>query len=303
MTEEPIAARVGPRGVTSMAARRPARRPWPLRLAVLALRYGILLALTAIFLGPWLYLLSTSLKSPDAVLAYPPQWIPQTFDWNNYALALTRIPYLLYLRNTLFLVGVNVLGQLLSCSLVAYSLACVDWPGRRYLLVGILATLMLPTQVTLIPIYLLFSNLHWVNTFLPLTVPSFFGNAAFIFLLRQFFLTLSREMSEAARLDGASELRIYWSIALPMARPALITVAILVATMTYNDFFGPLIYLTDSSLWTLSLGLTGFIGSRGSEIGALMAATIFYALPAVALFLAAQRFYLRGIVLQNFGRL
>lgn len=279
------------------------RRPLPARLAILALRYSVLVGLTAVFLGPWLYLLATSLKTPDAVLAYPPQWIPQTFDWNNYALALTKIPYLLYLRNSLFLVGINVLGQLLSCSLVAYSLACIDWAGRRVLFLGILATLMLPTQVTLVPIYILFSHLHWVNTFLPLTVPGFFGNAAYIFLLRQFFLSGARDVSEAARLDGASELRIYWSMVLPLALPALVTVAILVATTTYNDFFGPLIYLTDSDKWTLALGLYGFIGSRGSDIGALMAATVFYALPAIALFLATQRVYLRGIVLQGGGRL
>ncbi len=301
MTDEPAA-------VVDRDSRRVARRfgstrrPWAAGAAVLCLRYGILLVLAVIFLGPWLYLFSTSLKTPDAVLAYPPQWIPQTFDWNNYVLAVTRIPYVLYLRNTLFLVGVNVVGQLLSCSLVAYSLACIDWAGRRILFIGILATLMLPTQVTLIPLYIIFSQLHWVNTFLPLTVPSFFGNAAYIFLLRQFFLTVSRDVSEAARLDGASDLRIYWSIVMPLAWPALVTVAILVATATYNDFVGPLVYLTDSSLWTLSLGLNGFIGTRGSDIGALMAATILYALPALVLFLSAQRVYLRGITLQNFGR-
>ena len=119
---------------------------------------------------------------------------------------------------------------------------------------------MLPAQVTLIPIYILFSNLHWVNTFLPLTLPAFFGNAAYIFLLRQFFLSGAREVSEAARLDGAGELGIYWSMVLPLALPALVTVAILMATATYNDFFGPLIYLTDSDKWTLALGLYGFIG-------------------------------------------
>jgi ABC-type glycerol-3-phosphate transport system permease component len=301
MTDEPAAV-VG-RDSRQVARRSgSARRPWAARAAVLGLRYGILLLLAVIFLGPWLYLFSTSLKTPDAVLAYPPQWIPQTLDWNNYVLAVTRIPYALYLRNTLFLVGVTVVGQVLSCSLVAYSLACIDWAGRRILFIGILATLMLPTQVTLIPLYIIFSQLHWVNTFLPLTVPSFFGNAAYIFLLRQFFLTVSRDVSEAARLDGASDLRIYWSIVMPLAWPALVTVAILVATATYNDFVGPLIYLTDSSLWTLSLGLNGFIGTRGSDIGALMAATILYALPALVLFLSAQRVYLRGITLQNFGR-
>jgi multiple sugar transport system permease protein len=301
MTTEPATP---DRGLAAPTTRSLAmRRPLPLRLAILSLRYGVLLLLTVIFLGPWFYLLATSLKTPDAVLAYPPQWIPSPFDWNNYALALTRIPYLLYLRNTLLLVVVNVIGQLLSCSLVAYSLACIDWSGRRYLFVVILATLMLPTQVTLIPIYIIFSDLHWVDTFLPLMVPAFFGNAAYIFLLRQFFLTASRDVSEAARLDGAGELRIYWSMMLPMARPALMTVAILVSTMTYNDFFGPLIYLTDNSLWTLALGLQGFIGSHGSDTGALMAATIFYALPPVALFLSAQRIYLQGIVLQSFSRL
>jgi len=292
------------RGALAVAGRpRTGARPLPWRLAVLAARYGVLILLTMIFLGPWLYLFSMSLKTADAVLAYPPQWIPSPVYWQNYSSALTHIPYFLYLRNTLFLVGVTVIGQMISCSLVAYSLACINWPGRNRLLVLILATLMLPPQVTLIPIYIVFSKLHWVNTFLPLTLPAFFGNATYIFLLRQFFLSVSREVGEAARIDGAGELGIYWRIILPIARPALITVAILTATATYNDFFGPLIYLTDSSLWTLALGLNGFIGNRGSDLGGLMAATIFYALPALALFLAAQRVYLRGLVLSNVERL
>jgi ABC-type glycerol-3-phosphate transport system permease component len=302
--KERSGGRVAEGGALALAGRpRPGARLWPRRLALLCLRYGILLVLTVIFFGPWLYLLSMSLKTPDAVLAYPPQWIPQPLDWQNYPIALTHIPYFLYLRNTLFLVVVTVAGQLLSCSLVAYSLACVDWPGRNRLLIVILATLMLPAQVTLIPIYIIFSKLHWVNTFLPLSVPAFFGNATYIFLLRQFFLSISRDVSEAARIDGAGELSIYARIILPIARPALLTVAILTATATYNDFFGPLIYLTDNNLWTLALGLQGFIGTRGSDLGGLMAATIFYALPAVALFLVAQRIYLRGLVLQNFERL
>jgi multiple sugar transport system permease protein len=267
------------------------------------LRYGVLLVLTVIFLGPWLYLLSTSLKTPDAVGAYPFQWIPQPVDWNNYVAALTEIPYFTYLRNTLLLVGINVVGQMLSSSLVAYSLACVDWAGRRFLLVLILATLMLSPQVTLVPIYSVYSQLHWVNTFVPLSLPAFAGNATYIFLLRQFFLTVSRDVGEAARIDGANDLTIYARIVLPLAVPALVTVTILTATATYNDFFNPLIYLTDSSLWTLSLGLYGFIGTRGSNIGALMAATVLYALPAIALFLGAQRFYLRGVTLiQNVDR-
>ncbi len=302
--DEPRAVAVGPGGAPAAVARRRTQaRARLLRAAGLVPRYAVLLVLTVLFLAPWLFLLSTSLKTPDAVLAYPPQWIPQQFDWDNYVVALTRIPYLQYLANTLLLVAVNVFGQLLSCSPVAYSLACVDWRWRRLLLIGILATLMLPTQVTLIPIYVIFSKLHWVNTYLPLTIPSFFGNAAYIFLLRQFFLTISRDVTEAARMDGASDLRIYRGIILPIASPALATVAILVGTTTYTDFFGPLIYLNDPSHWTLALGLTDFLSSRGSNIGGLMAATMYYALPPILLFLGAQRFYLRGFVVQNLGRL
>ncbi|MBM3499709.1 MAG: carbohydrate ABC transporter permease [Armatimonadetes bacterium] len=190
-----------------------------------------------------------------------------------------------------------MVGTLLSCSLVAYGLARIRWRGRNALFYGIIATMMLPFQVTMVPIFVVFARLGWVDSFLPLTVPAFFGNAFFIFLLRQFFLTIPDELADAARIDGCSEWDIYWRVVLPLAKPALATVGLFAFMNTWNDYVGPLIYLSDASKYTLSLGLASFSSQYGSYPGMLMAVTVVMTLPIIVLFFLAQRTFIQGITL------
>lgn len=252
-----------------------------------------------LFLVPWLWLLSTSLKTAAQIFELPPRWIPNPFSWINYYYGVTSIDFFRYLGNTLIICGVVVVGRLFSCSVVAYALSHINWPGRRILFALVLATLLLPTQVTVIPLFIIFSRLEWVNTFLPLTVPAFFGDAFFIFLLRQFFMGIPRDLTDAARLDGASHFQVYWQIVMPLARPALATLVAFTFIWTFTDFQGPLIYLKDRELWTLALGMQGFTqryGIDAAALGAMMAAAVLYALPMVLIFLAAQKTFIRGIV-------
>jgi multiple sugar transport system permease protein len=225
-------------------------------------------------------------------------WIPQPVYVQNYADALTMIPYLHYLGNTLAICIPNVVGTVLSCSLAAYALACVRWPGRGVSFGIVLATMMLPYPVTIIPLYLVFRALGWLHVaggYLPLTVPAFFGAPFFIFLLRQFFASIPLELTEAAKVDGASELRIYAQIIMPLSKPALATTGLFTFLYTYTDFLNPLIYISDPDRFTLSLGLLGFFGSHGAAWGPLMAASAMFTIPTVILFLFAQRTFIQGI--------
>lgn len=250
-----------------------------------------------VFLLPFLWMLSTSLKTDQQLYAYPPIWIPNPLNWANYPNAVTYITFFLYLRNTLFIAITSTIGALISCSLVAYSIARIPWPGRNILFLATVATLMLPSQVTLIPLFLVFKGLGWVGDFRPLIVPHFFGNALYIFLLRQFFMTIPRELSEAARMDGASEFRIYWSIIMPLARPALATVAIFEFIARWRDYLGPLIYLSDQKKYVLSLGLYQYSSQYGREWGLLMAASVLITLPIILLFFFLQKTFVQGISL------
>ena len=194
----------------------------------------------------------------------------------------------------------TIIGTLLSSSLVAYAFACLKWPGRNGVFIFVLATMMLPMQVTMIPLFVLFKNFGWLNTFKPLIVPAFFGGGAFnIFLLRQFFLTIPGELFDAARIDGCSEWRIYWNIVLPLAKPALATVAILTFMMTWNDFFGPLIYLSDKLKGTLALGLAMFVGQHQTEWGMLMAASVMMMIPMIVLFFLFQKYFIKGFMMSG----
>lgn len=261
--------------------------------------YILVAGVALLFLFPWLWLLSTSLKSAEQILQVPPRWIPNPLTWINYYYGVTEIEFFRYLSNTLIICAVVVVGRIFSCSVVAYALSHITWPGRRILFGLVLATLLLPTQVTVIPLFIIFSRLGWVNTFLPLTVPAFFGDAFFIFLLRQFFMGIPRDLTDAARLDGASHVHIYWQIVMPLARPALATLVAFTFIWTFNDFQAPLIYLKDRDLWTLALGMQGFTQRYGvdpSSLGAMMAAAVLYTLPMVLIFLLAQRAFIRGIV-------
>jgi multiple sugar transport system permease protein len=252
-----------------------------------------------LFLFPWVWLVSTSLKSPEQLVAIPPRLIPDPVMWINYYYGVTYVNFPRYMLNTLIIAASVVLARLVSCTVVAYALSHVDWPGRRVLFALVLATMMLPAQVTIIPLFIIYSHLGWVNTFLPLIVPSLFGDAFFVFLMRQFFVTIPRDLIDAARIDGASHFGIYLRIVMPLAGPALATLVAFSFIWTYNDFIGPLIYLKDRDLWTLSLGMQGFTqryGTGGTALGAMMAAATLYTLPMILLFLAAQKTFIRGIV-------
>jgi multiple sugar transport system permease protein len=250
-----------------------------------------------LFLLPFFWMLSTSLKTDEQLYAYPPIWIPNPLNWANYPNAVTYITFFLYLRNTLIIAITSTIGALISCSLVAYSLSRIPWPGRNLLFILTIATLMLPFQVTLIPLFLVFKNLGWVGDFRPLIVPHFFGSALYIFLLRQFFMTIPMELSEAARIDGASEFRIYALIILPLAKPALATVAIFEFIARWRDYLGPLIYLNNQKYYTLSLGLYEYSSQYGREWGLLMAASVLITLPIILLFFFLQKTFVQGITL------
>lgn len=266
-------------------------------LVTAVLIHAALIPAALVFMLPFLWMLSTSLKPDEQLYAYPPVWIPSPLNWANYPNAVTYIPFFLYLRNTLTIAVLSTIGALFSCSMVAYSLARIPWPGRNILFIATVATLMLPFQVTLIPLFLVFRQLGWVGDFRPLIVPHFFGGALYIFLLRQFFMTIPMELSEAARIDGASEFRIYWSIILPLAKAALATVAIFEFIARWRDYLGPLIYLNDQELYTLSLGLQQYSSQYGREWGLLMAASVLITMPIILLFFFLQKTFVQGITL------
>ena len=255
------------------------------------------------FVVPLLWMVSTSLKRAGTELVYPPQWIPHPLMWSNYKAALIDLqPFLLYFRNTSVIAGGVVIGDVLSTSLAAYAFARLRFPGRNLLFMAMLAVLMLPNIVTLIPTFLLMRYLHWIDTFLPLIVPAWFGvtpagGAFSMFLFRQFFLTIPHELDEAARIDGASPPRIWWNVLLPLSGPVLITVVILDVLNTWNDFLNPLIFINSPENFTLTLGLGEFqLAHQQSLWNYMMAASAAMVVPVVLLFLFAQRYFMRGIV-------
>ena len=254
---------------------------------------------------PFAWMVSTSLKEPGDVLKFPPEWIPDPFVWTNFyeAVTLPYAPMLTFLKNTSIITFVSMFGQLLSASMVAFSFARLRWRGRDQLFMIVLATMMLPSQVTMIPVFILFKELGWVDTLLPLTVPAFFGGGAFyIFLLRQFMMTVPLEMDDAAKIDGCSTAGIYRRIIMPMSRPVLITAGIFSFLAHWNDFMGPLIYLNSTRNYTLSLGLRiiqGYGGYGVQRWHLLMAASLLVMLPVLMLFFFAQRYFIQGVVVSG----
>lgn len=266
------------------------------------LSYLALGACSLVMLLPLYWMLITSLKTLRAVHEFPPAWVPHPVVLSNYPQALSFFPFWLYFANTVLIVAGVVAGTLVSCSLVAYGFAKLRAPGRNVLFGILLATMMLPEHVTLIPVYILFQRLGWINTFLPLIVPAWFARSAFsIFLLRQFFLTLPQELSDAARVDGASHLTILGRIILPLSKPALATVAVFSFLGVWNDFLHPVIYLNSEDKYTLALGLLALIGqsreSGSTEWQLLMAASMVMMLPVLIVFFVAQRYFIQGIAL------
>ncbi len=262
-----------------------------------AIAYSIVIIMAIAYIFPLYWLIVTALKTDVEIFQQPPPIFPPDPQWHNFHASTTYIPFWRYMWNTIAISGLTVLGTVLSCTFIAYGFARLQWPGRNIVFLVYLSTIMLPSQVTLIPLYLIFRQLGWVGTFLPLVVPHFFGSALYVFLLRQFLLTIPQELSDAARIDGASELGILWHIMIPLMRPALAVVALFTFVQTYRDFLGPLIYLTNQEDWTISLGLKLFQNMYGAQWQLMMAASTLAMLPTVVLFFFTQKTFVRGIAL------
>lgn len=270
------------------------------------LLYGFVLLLAVMFGFPLFWTLMSSLKTPAEMASFPPPWVPAAPQWANYArvLILPRIPVAVWAFNSTWVVVLVTSGVVITASLVGYSFARFDYRGRNLLFMLTLATLMLPAQVTLIPQFVLFFNFGWVNTLLPLWVPAWFGGGGFaIFLMRQFMMTLPKDLDEAALIDGASFFRIFWSILLPLCKPAIATLAIITVIDSWSDFLGPLIYLNSPEKFTLSVGLRFF--ANAPDVGGepmhhlIMAACVMYMLPMLLIFFLFQRFFVQGIVMSG----
>jgi multiple sugar transport system permease protein len=266
---------------------------WGRVLIFLLLIFGAVILFT-----PFLWMVSSSLKLETKVFEFPPSLIPNPIRLQNYVDALVYKPFHIYLKNTMIIVFFNEIAILLSASFCAYGFARLRFPGRDFWFAVVLGTMMLPSVVTMIPTFVIFTRLKWIDTFLPLTVPYIFGGEAFnIFLLRQFFRSIPEELADAARIDGCSEYRIYWSIFMPLAKPVLTTVAIFTFLNAWNDFMGPLLYLNNPDNFTISLGLATFRSVLRTRWDLLMAATTATTLPVVILFFLGQRYFVKGVVL------
>lgn len=260
--------------------------------------YFILIAGSIAMVFPFAWLLRSSLMSTAQIFIFPPEWIPRPFEWRNYSDALTVVPFLRYFLNTMTIEVSVVAGVLITSTMAGYSFARLKWPGRNLVFGLILSTLMLPYAVTLIPTFVLWKSLGAINTYWPLIVPAWFGGGAFnIFLLRQFFNTIPKDLDEAAYMDGANPLTVLWRILIPLCTPALIVILIFTFIGTWNDFLGPLIYLSDSNKFTLALGLASFRGMYNAQWGYLMAASTAIVAPIIVLFFIGQRYFIEGITL------
>ena len=265
----------------------------------------LLVALSLVFLFPFAWLLTTALKPIEETMTSPPTWIPSTWQWDNFRKAVVQgyetlhyYPFLVYARNTIVLCLLVVSGTVASNALVAYSFARLRWPGRDLAFAVTLATMMVPFPVLMVPTFALFRQLDWIGTYRPLWVPAWFGSAFSIFLLRQFFRTIPFELTEAAKLDGASEWRTFRDVVLPLSRPALAVVALFAFMGAWNDFLGPLIYLLDQKTFTLSLGLQAYQSQHGgTQWNLLMAASAMTIAPVIILFFFTQRLFVQGIAI------
>ncbi len=247
---------------------------------------------------PFLWLLTSSFKTQNQIFQYPPSWIPNPFRPGNYVRALTYKPFALYFRNSMIIATLNVIAVVFTASFCAYGFARIRFKGREFWFGVVMATLFLPYTILIVPNFLIFTKLGWVNTFLPLTVPLFFGGGAFnIFLLRQFFRTIPEELADAARIDGCTEFGIYWRIFLPLAKPALITVGIFTFLAAWNDLLGPIIYLRSPDKFTVAAGLASFRSQTDISWDLQLAAATAMTVPVILLFFFTQRYFIKGIVM------
>ncbi len=257
--------------------------------------YALLILVSIILMLPLVWMVSTSLKPMEEVVQFPPNLFPQNIQWNNYLETIQAFPFFRYAANTLVITVFVVIGTVLSNSFIAYGFAKIDFPGKRLLFSLVLSTMMIPGFVTMIPQYVLFSQIGWVGTYLPLIVPSFFGSGFSIFLMRQFYLSIDDELIEVAKMDGANHLYIWSRLMIPLTKPALITIAIQAFNGAWNDFIGPLLYIQDEARYTLQIGLQVFQSQSTTQWNYLMAGATLVLLPTVLLFLFAQRYFIEGM--------
>ncbi|MBX3010391.1 MAG: carbohydrate ABC transporter permease [Caldilineaceae bacterium] len=280
---------------------RPARRRlWGMsqsRFLELTLSYAVLLAGTAVLMIPFFWMLSTSLKPLDEVYVYPIIWIPSQLVWSNYVDVFTHVPFGRYLYNSVYISVFAIIGNLLGSALAAFSFARMRYPGKNVLFFVMLSTLMVPAWVTMIPHFILFKWLGWLDTYLPILVPAFFANPFYTFLLRQFFLGIPVEMEDAARIDGCTSFGIFWRIFLPLSKPALATVAIFSFFYHWNDLLYPLIYLQSQNKFPVPMGIATFRGEQYANFALMMAAATIALLPLVIVFFFAQRLFIQGVVI------
>ncbi len=261
-----------------------------------ALIHIVLLVCVSVMFIPLAWTISTSLKSVSEIYLFPPKWIPEPVRWENYREAVNAIPFVRYFLNTLLITVLSIVGKVFSVTLVAFAFSRLRWWGRDVLFLVMLSTLMLPPHITLIPQFILFKQLGWIDTFLPLIVPDFFGGPFLTFLVRQFFMSVPFDLDDAARIDGCSSFGVYWRVIMPLSVPAIIAVVILVFNNSWNDFLHPLIYLQSSKNFTLALGLRLFQGEASTSWHLLMAASVLTMLPVLLLFFVAQKYFIQGVV-------
>jgi multiple sugar transport system permease protein len=278
-----------------MARKKPGRRHGTLKSIG---KHVLLVALGVTFIFPLLWMILTSVKQLPQAMTFPPAWIPHPLDLSNYPQAFSAEPFAGYFFHTLYYCVTTVIGVTVSGSLVAYGFSRIKWPGRDALFYVMVVTMLLPFIVTLIPLFVLYKEIGWVGSYKPLVIPTFLGSSVFsTFLLRQFFMTIPQTLSDAARIDGANEFVIFSRIILPLAKPALATIALFQFVYAWNDFLGPLIYLNESSLYPLSIGLSEFLGQYTTNWPWLMAASTVATLPMIVLFFLTQKTFIQGITL------
>lgn len=262
------------------------------------LRYILLLAVAGLMVGPFLWMVLTSMMTQEEIFRYPPQVFPSTFSPGNYNGIMKVLPLGSMILNSLTISVCATIGQLCSCALAAYAFARMKFRGRTVLYLVLLATMMVPAQVTMIPVFLIMKSLGWIDTLYALIVPAFFGGAFGTFLLRQFFATIPVDLEDAARIDGCGRFRILWSIILPLSRPALVTLALFTFMTYWNDLLGPVIYLSSIDKATLTMGLANLqSGVMATRYDMLMAGSVLSVLPILFLFVLGQRWFVRGITM------
>lgn len=258
--------------------------------------YVLLIAMSAVTVFPFVWMVGTALKSPQEIFAYPPTLWPQQLRWENFTAVLNRVPFMRFYLNSIIVTGIITFWQVLTSALAGYAFARLDFPFKRLIFTGYLATLIIPNQVTMLPLFLLVSRFGWIDTYAGLTVP-FLSNAFAVFFLRQFFLTIPRELEEAARLDGAGRWRILFQIVLPLAKPALATITLFIFLSEWDNYLWPLIATNSEAMRTLPIGLRFFVEESGSQLNLMMAGAVLAVVPILLLFFMAQKQFIEGIAM------